>query len=149
MYLIIVLFDLVNYFIKVTVQKVRNCTEDWSDRKLSLEGKTTLIKSKIYGLLNHTMKHKRFSEENCRAIDKARDNFLWKGPRLLEPRLLAREKRFGCFSLPRAMYKNKAMLAQWISHLRRGNEIVRFPSKLHFCSFLVLRPFVHPLSWQR
>ena len=41
----------------VAVAKVRSCINDWKDRKLSLEGKATLVKSKIHGILTHPMRH--------------------------------------------------------------------------------------------
>ena len=105
------------------LNKIKACVDDWNDRKLSLEGKIVLVKSKIHGILTHTMRHKLFSDENLKEIDKVVDKFLWKGPRLLDPPQIARPKNLGGLGLPRARQKNWATICQWIRTLRYGNEL--------------------------
>ena len=62
---------------------MENCVRNWEDRKLSLFGKSTLIKSKFYGMLNHVMQHTFLLPDQLTRIDNLISRFLWRGPRLM------------------------------------------------------------------
>ena len=105
------------------ITAMENCVRDWEDRKLSLMGKSVLIKSKIYGTLNHVMQHALLPPSQFTKIDRLVSRFLWKGPRLLPVNQMARVKEEGGLGIIPAETKNNIMLAQWFKLLRHGNEL--------------------------